>query len=177
MSKVEDALSYERAAELWSYDPETGIIRWKASPGGWCGRSFVGKEAGCIEVRRGGTSKTRRITTGFSNLSAHRLAWLLTYREWPQGYVDHINGDELDNRLSNLRLATPSQNRMNSKKPRTNTSGYKGVSWCKARKAWHAGIKRNYKTYNLGYFNDAREAAAAYARAAAQHHGEFARVE
>ncbi|MDT9719147.1 HNH endonuclease [Paenibacillus sp. ClWae2A] len=89
--------------------------------------------------------------------------------------VDHINHDTLDNRRSNLRIATKAQNSQNREgAPDDNTSGLKGVSWHKRDKRWRAfiGINRKYK--HLGYFNSKEEAAAAYNRAASFYFGEFA---
>ena len=91
--------------------------------------------------------------------------------------VDHINGDTMDNRRANLRLATRSQNKANSRRPRSNTSGYKGVKWSKKHRKWEASIKVNYRLRFLGYFNAPEEAYEAYCQAAKQYFGEFARLE
>lgn len=70
-----------------------------------------------------------------------------------QGFhVDHRNHDTLDNRRSNLRIATPSQNNMNRLKQSNNTSGYPGISWYKAGNKWEAYIRINGKKRRLGYF-------------------------
>jgi len=89
--------------------------------------------------------------------------------------IDHINGDKLDNRRENLRSATRSQNKMNSGKPKNNTSGYKGVCWYKRGNKWRAQIGINGKLKHLGYFEDKEEAAKAYKKAAEKYHGEFVR--
>ena len=75
--------------------------------------------------------------------------------------IDHRNGNRLDNRRSNLRFCTSSQNKMNMKKHK-GTSRYKGVSWQKQRGKWIAGIMLNYKKTHLGYFADEVEAAKPY---------------
>lgn len=90
--------------------------------------------------------------------------------------VDHINGNGLDNRKSNLRIATQSQNSANSKLPITNTSGFKGVSWCKRSRKWMASIRINKLKKTLGYFTDPIVAAKAYDVAAKSHFKTFARV-
>lgn len=93
--------------------------------------------------------------------TGHVIAWCLYYREWPPAEydIDHINGIKTDNRKENLRLATRSQNMLNSHKVQaTNTSGYPGVSYVSSRKKWRAYIKIGYKQISGGYFNTLEEA-------------------
>lgn len=81
----------------------------------------------------------------------------------PKGtYVDHINGNKLDNRKSNLRLCTQSQNMANSGKKITNTSGFKGVSYDKKAKKWGVYLTFNYKHIFGGYYDDIQKAADKY---------------
>lgn len=103
-----------------------------------------------------------------------RMHELLIYK-FPDYWIDHTNGNPLDNRKENLRLATKSQNGANSKS-RGGTSKYKGVYWHKANKKWCANIRVNHKKHNLGSFADEIEAAKAYDEAAKEHFGEFARL-
>lgn len=91
--------------------------------------------------------------------------------------VDHKHGRTLDNRRSELRMATDSQNAMNAGKQRNNTSGYKGVTWNKACRKWHAQIQVNRHQIFLGLFDDPQEAYKAYCEAAKELHGEFARLD
>lgn len=107
----------------------------------------------------------------------HRLAWFLHYGEWPTCQVDHINGDRHDNRISNLRLASSSENQRNRKRPKNNTSGYKGVSWIEHYQMWQATIKFDGKNKYLGRFDTPEEASDAYNKAALRHHGEFAFID
>ena len=72
--------------------------------------------------------------------------------------VDHINGDRLDNRKSNLRKCNRNQNCKNTTLPITNTSGYKGVAWHKQRGKWRAFIMLNHKQISLGLYDDKEEA-------------------
>ena len=101
---------------------------------------------------------------------------LLITDDAPRGslYVDHINGNKLDNRTSNLRLATKAQNMRNRGPTRVNTSGYKGVCYHAQSSKWRAYIKTDYKQLYLGLFENPRDAALAYNEAALRLHGDFA---
>lgn len=91
-------------------------------------------------------------------------------------YPDHINRDPLDNRRSNLRLATRSENARNRNAQSNNVSGYKGVGWHKRSRKWRAFITLNRKQRHIGHFDKAEDAARAYDKAARELHGEFARL-
>lgn len=95
----------------------------------------------------------------------------------PNGfYVDHIDGDTLNNQRSNLRVCTKSQNAMNSKHQQSSSSKFKGVSWDSSRGKWRAQIKKHGVRFNLGRFSTEREAASAYNAKAKEIFGEFARL-
>ena len=87
--------------------------------------------------------------------------------------VDHINGNKLDNRAKNLRVATHSQNGCNRGKQKNNTSGFKGVSWDDSNKAWRAQISVTKKQIYLGCYQCPKEAHDVYLAAAQKYHGEF----
>lgn len=91
--------------------------------------------------------------------------------------VDHRDGNGLNNVRSNLRLATHSQNKMNSKRYKNNKSGFKGVFWDRRDKKWRAEIRFNGNCKPLGYFSNPEDAYAAYCAAATELHGSFARFE
>jgi hypothetical protein len=93
----------------------------------------------------------------------------------PGAMVDHIDGDGLNNRRSNLREATRGQNACNAKTRADNKSGFKGVSLHRTSGKWHAYINRNGRRHSLGYFETSEAAARAYALASPQMHGVFAR--
>lgn len=112
-----------------------------------------------------------RSTSPPRQIKMHR--YLLDAQDGAQ--VDHINGDTLDNRRSNLRLATPSQNQGNRAKQAHATSKFKGVSWHKKAGKWRATISVNRKQIHLGFYTQQEHAALAYDEAARHHFGEFAR--
>lgn len=157
---------YEYISSLLRYDAETGIFYWKVKRSNKPKGSTAGTATvhGYIDI-----SIDRKLYKG------HRLAWFLTYGEWPKHEIDHINGVTIDNRISNLREATNAQNCLNRKAYQNNTSGYKGVHWHKASSRWVANIQVGKKRKHLGYFEVKEEAAKAYDKASKELHGEFGR--
>lgn len=155
--------------DAFTYEKETGAIRWRASRRG---TAKSGMEAGSI-LQIG----YRLIRLYGYQTTAQRVAWCMVYGEWPSHCIDHINGNRADNRLSNLREATYSQNGQNRGKPANNTSGVKGVSWSKSHKKWQAAIAFNGSQRHLGRFDTIEGARAAYARACETNHGQFGRTQ
>lgn len=92
----------------------------------------------------------------------------------PEQLVDHINGNGLDNRRENIRLCTKADNQRNQRRNSKNTTGYKGVSFDKARGKYIASIQVLGTQIHLGRFSTAEEASKAYEEAASRYHGEFA---
>jgi hypothetical protein len=90
--------------------------------------------------------------------------------------VDHINGNTLDCRKTNLRICNNSQNAQNRGKTKFNTSGYKGVSYKKKNHRWYSQIMLNKHNYHLGYFDSPEDAAIAYDKKAVELFGEFANI-
>jgi hypothetical protein len=85
---------------------------------------------------------------------AHQLAWLHSTGVWPDGEVDHINGDPTDNRLKNLRVVTLAQNRRNAARRKDNASGVTGVWRHPSTGKWHAYLRYNKKLLQLGRYDD-----------------------
>lgn len=92
----------------------------------------------------------------------------------PTEFVDHIDGNGLNNTRDNLRLATKSQNLVNQGKNKRNKSGYKGVYWHKHTKKWTAQMRYNKELIHLGYFDTKEEANEACIAKRNELHGEFA---
>jgi hypothetical protein len=116
-----------------------------------------------------------RVQIGGSLYLAHRVIYAVIHGEWPQRHVDHIDGNKLNNRRANLRLATPSQNLYNRGSQRNNRLGVKGVCFDRRRGRYFAQIAARGKHHFLGYFHTLDEASSAYRVASARIHGEFAR--
>lgn len=128
----------EILSSYFSYDPLTGIIVWKPQAGKnqrW-NTQFAGQEAGCIAP-----NGYKQIRLNGEGLRYHRVAWALLHRDCPTDvWIDHANGDPLDNRASNLRLASRSENARNAKRrdgcrlPRGVKRHHRGVKFWYARR-------------------------------------------
>lgn len=167
--RIHPRASIERVHELLTYDPDTGILRWRISR---VGRGCV---AGC---EAGGVRPLgyRLITIDRAFYGAHVLAWVLMRGEWPDDEIDHIDLQRSNNIWSNLRLATRAQNARNRCGNVTSRTGFKGVFPCRNLKSWFAKIVVSGKRHYLGTFESREEAHAAYREAASLFHGEFARA-
>lgn len=150
--------------DLIDYDPSTGIFIWKEGP------IRRGKRAGSLQPHG-----YRRIHVGYVRIWEHRLAWAFVHGAYPDGLIDHINGDRSDNRIENLRQATAETNAANSKTRSDNTSGYKGVSWNRRAQKWQVFIGGSGGRVYLGLFSNPKAAHEAYLMAAKKRFGEFAR--
>lgn len=155
----------ERVREALQYDAETGAFtRWMK-----CSHAY--KQAG-------GYSKS----TGYNYVAldgitypAARLAWIYVNGPVPLGMiVDHVSRDRADDRISNLRLATISQNGANCSRHADGAAGLKGVHLHKESGRWRAQIMASGKRVHLGLFRTAEQAHAAYIAAARELCGPFA---
>jgi hypothetical protein len=102
---------------------------------------------------------------------AHRLAWLYVTGEWPDGVIDHRDGNSLNNKFENLRQCSVKENCENLRKARkTSKSGILGVSWHKQMGKWRASIKNNGKFKSIGLFHTPEDAYTAYLAAKRELH-------
>lgn len=158
----------EELRERYTYDPETGILRFRKRLNGFV---KVGQQCGYVNPQG-----YRMVSVNNRNMAAHRVIWAIYHGEWPPSdmQIDHANGDRDDNRICNLRLATPSQNAGNSRRASDNATGYKGVSYIERLNKWRATIRMDGKNHHLGCFLTPEDAHAAYVKAANDRWGEFA---
>ena len=154
--------------EIFSY--EDGNLYRKKVLGG----EAIGKKAGWTTVCNG--RLYRKINVYKKTVYLHRMIFLFHYGYQPK-YIDHINGDSLDNRIENLRPATQSQNCANQGLKKNNTSGYKGVRYRKDTGKWAAMVMVNRKAVSLGCYENIEDAAKAYEQGAKRFFGEFAKTD
>ena len=171
--------SVEALKALFDYDPETGILTWKRRSGSSrADLGFNNKAGGKPAGTRGaGREGNRYLVIGIdgSYYKAHRIIWkMMTGEEAPE-FIDHRDGDNLNNRWANFRPADNGTNLQNAKLRKDNISGVKGVSWDAGHKKWRVTISVNKQHYRLGRFSTVEEAKTAIDAARERLHGEFAR--
>ena len=136
-------ITQDQVKDLFEY--RDGKLYWKVKPNR---KIKIGDAVGTLNLD--GYLRTK--INGEPYL-VHRLIFL-----WHHGYlptkVDHENTNRLDSRIENLRSAIGAQNNWNAKKPSTNTSGIKGVSWYKARQKWKVQLCVDGKTKFFGHYHD-----------------------
>lgn len=153
-----------------SYDPDTGVLTWKWRPREffkddrswkiWNTR-YADKEAFTAVVEERPNAFYRRGRFAGKTYYAHRVAWALHTGEWPEGEVDHQNGDGLANWFDNLCDGTHADNGRNIKLPVNNTSGVIGVYFHKQTRRWQAKIKYGKRQIHIGLYDTIEDAAAA----------------
>lgn len=155
-------ISKNNIKKLFYYND--GQLFWKIKPSY---RVKKGQKAGTI-----GNDGYEHIGIFGKIYMSHRIIFLYHYGYLPK-FIDHINGNKLDNKIENLRVANINENQYNSKIRKDNISGVKGVSWYKRYNKWRAQCKVEGKTINLGYFNDIKEASMIVKKFREENHGIF----
>lgn len=162
-------LTAQSLRELLNYDDVAGTFEWRSRALHWFikeadwttwNKRFAGKPAGSIRKQKIGT-----VCFAIGLLSkhylAHRVAWTYMTGEWPAQQIDHIDGDSMNNRWVNLRLADSRLNAENKRKARSdNASGLLGVN--RRGSVFIARIGSMGRSIYLGRFASAQEAHAAY---------------
>lgn len=163
-----ELLTAERLREVLHYDPETGEFRWRVSR-----RNGVkaGDVAGTVT-----NYGYRQIRVDGRCYRASRLAFLYMTGEWPSHEIDHRDNDPSNDRWSNLREATGSQNQANKRRQINNTSGYKGVTYHRDCARWQAQIMVHGRMRYLGLYDTREEAFAVRCSASRRYHGDFANL-
>ena len=169
-------ITYDDVSQLLKYDPCSGALLWLPRPlGAFTSRrahstwtaNYCGRPAGAVACADGYIS----IGVAGRFYKGHRLAWLLFFGCWSDEWLDHINGQRQDNRIANLREATPTINAQNIRWPRADSrTGLIGAFPCVGSRGYFSKIKVNGRQMYLGRFSNPEAAHAAYIAAKRQHH-------
>lgn len=149
--------------QLLRYEPDTGKLFWRHRGPEWyadkmdpkrCTNSFNGQFAG----KEAFTSRNnylghKRGTILNSDFYAHRVAWAIHYGNWPEGEIDHIDGDPANNSIDNLRSVSRLENTRNKAISRNNTSGFSGVHFDTRDRKWIARISVRDFRFVVGRFD------------------------
>lgn len=161
--------------QFLDYDPSTGKLVWRERLPGHFADGVYSAVRCCKSwnrVNAGNQAFTHIMGIGYAQgsvngrlLLAHRVIWAIETGEWPQGDIDHINGDRSDNRWANLRDVPHAINLRNASGKSSNASGATGVSYRADRGKWRARVMVDGRERSLGSF-DSFEAAVAAREAA-----------
>lgn len=147
------------------YDPSTGIFTWLSN----ARKDLRGKRAGTVNDQG-----RRHIGIKGKIYKEHRLAWLYVHGYMPVGEIDHIDRNQANNKISNLREVTRSQNLYNRPKPNRGNSPCKCVSYEPRGNKWVSYGSLNGRRVYLGSFSDLELADLVSQEFRDKHHGEFA---
>jgi uncharacterized protein YpiB (UPF0302 family) len=168
--------SQDRIKSILTYNPDTGIFTWKElelSSFKYCKNPHMTctTRNAIWGNKKAGSSGDNYVKIHFDgkNYVAHRLAWIYMYGIDQKESIDHINKNKKDNRLCNLRLASPQQNQQNYDIMRSNKTGVKGVSYVKKKKKYKVTIGVNNKNIHIGMFSKLKDAAVARYKAEEQY--------
>jgi len=156
-------LSQEYLKSLFDY--KDGELFWKVNKG----NRKIGDKAGSIN-----SNGYSHIKIDFCLYKTHRIIFMLNHGFMPK-FIDHINGNKIDNKIENLREATSSQNNQNSQLRKDNKIGIKGVSFCNVHNKWRVAINVYGKQKSIGYFKDLELVELVAIEARDKYHGKYAR--
>lgn len=164
-SNTDCTMDIQKLKQLVRYDPETGKVfsavdRWRLKAGD--------------ELCKGQNSGYKHFEMQGIRYAVHRVAFAITYGYIPDN-IDHINGITTDNRIANLRPATPAENNRNTNQKWFSTSRFRGISKNGNNGRWRALIRKDGDLINLGSYGRDVEAAYAYDVASIELHGDFGR--
>lgn len=169
----------ELLRRLIDYDPDTGLMVWRTRTPDMYSSGLLPQhsaEAKCASWNRqyDGRPALNVVLDQYragrvfdATILAHRAAWAIVHSAWPDGEVDHIDGNPTNNRISNLRVVSHLVNCRNQKLRSTNTSGVCGVDYFQG--IWRARIRADGKLRQLGSFKTKAEAVDARRQAERQH--------
>lgn len=142
------------------FDYRDGKLYWKEVPEEYfkTPRAMKNFNARFCGTRAGRVKEGYRVVGLLGkSLKEHRVIYYMFTGEEPE-YIDHMDGNPLNNRIENLRPATNQQNIANAKMRCDNTSGVKGVSWHKQKQKWRASVRFNGKSIHIGLFDNLQDA-------------------
>jgi hypothetical protein len=163
----DSSLTQEKLREVLRYNRRNGVFTWVKNTGK---KRLIGAVAGNL------TKGYWEIGLFGRQYKAHRLAWLYVIGKWPPRDLDHKNQNKLDNRFSNLREATRSQNNINRSAASKYESGRIGVCWHSQSDKWRAYITVEGRQISLGLFDGIGDAISARENAEIFYYGEYARA-
>ena len=162
--------------DCFEYNESTGVFIWKKRPLSHFKNTkgmnifnaiYSGTIAGTID-----NHGYARVQLNGKKIRLHQIAWIFVYGLEPLSELDHINNDRLENRITNIRLASSSENQQNQIKAKSNNTYSKklGVHWHSRDKKFSSKITINGETHYLGYFKTEEDASSAYLKAKHQFH-------
>lgn len=172
-------ISKEYLEECFQYDEVNGLLVWKKRPESHFASKLSADAFNCClagsvagSIKNDGNNSYYRLSLDGKKQYVHRLIWIMNF-DYEPDKIDHIDGNGLNNCISNLRDVTNQVNCKNKRLSKANSSGIHGVRWNKQCRKWHARIKVDYKYKHLGLFVDFFDACCA--RKSAEHKYEFSK--
>lgn len=148
--------------QLVRYEKETGRLFWKERPLEYCASeahqqrwnaTFAGKETFLTEL-----NGYRRGCVLAKDIFAHRAIWAIEFGEWPDGQIDHIDGNRMNNRIENLRAVSVAENQRNRATPLTNKTGTIGIRWVEEKNKFRVSVGVDGDCKYIGFYRNLRDA-------------------